>query len=115
MISELRELSKGIDDAPYGVRNLGRKKLIDRHPDIESCRDAWTANPAIMPLVDKYIGSQGWNYTSFYAPTSLCCPSRTAFMRAQYAHNHNVTTVAAPYGGWEVFCQYGYNKVSMFS
>lgn len=38
-------------------------------------RDAATANPDIMPKTAKWFSS-GSNYTSFYSPISVCCPSR---------------------------------------
>jgi arylsulfatase A-like enzyme len=31
-----------------------------------------------------------------------------SLLRAQYAHNHNITFVSAPWGGWDVFNQQGY-------
>lgn len=40
---------------------------------------------------------------------SICCPSRAAFFRAQVAHNTNITDVVRPFGGFEVFCEKGYN------
>jgi N-acetylglucosamine-6-sulfatase len=39
---------------------------------------------------------------------SVCCPSRVSLLRAQYAHNHNITFVSPPWGGWDVFHKYGY-------
>lgn len=42
-------------------------------------------------------------------PRTVCCPSRSAFLRAQCAHNTNITSVMPPWGGWTVFNEKGYN------
>lgn len=44
----------------------------------------------------------------------LLCPRRRtsvsqSFLTSQFAHNHNVTDVAAPYGGFPVYCAGGKN------
>jgi arylsulfatase A-like enzyme len=61
-----------------------------------------------LPLIHKYLVDQGVYYDNFFAPVSVCCPSRVSLLRTQYAHNHNITYVSAPWGGWEVFNSYGY-------
>lgn len=84
-----------------------------------------------MPAVQRRLVDQGTQFTRFYAPISVCCPSRSSFFRAQAAHvslafprehgsrdwvlicwncvvqNTNITSVAVPYGGWEVFVEKG--------
>ncbi|KAJ9115955.1 hypothetical protein QFC22_005098 [Naganishia vaughanmartiniae] len=71
-------------------------------------QDAATFNPELMPITAGWL-SDGTNYTNFFAPVSVCCPSRVSFLRSQYAHNHNITDVVVPYGGWDTFESYGYN------
>ena len=76
-----------------------------------------------LPLINKYLVNEGVLYDNFFAPVrarrgltdtqadlqvSVCCPSRVSLLRAQYAHNHNITFVSAPWGGWDVFNQQGY-------
>jgi arylsulfatase A-like enzyme len=62
-------------------------------------QDVRTGTLDYMPKTRKAIAEQGTSYERFYAPVSLCCPSRVSLLRAQYAHNHNITFVDGPYGG----------------
>jgi N-acetylglucosamine-6-sulfatase len=39
---------------------------------------------------------KGVEVTNHYVTVAQCCPSRTAFLRGQHAHNTNVTHVIAP-------------------
>jgi arylsulfatase A-like enzyme len=59
-------------------------------------QDISTASPQIMPRLTERIASQGTNFTHFYTPMSICCPSRVGFLRGQHGHSHNVTNVALP-------------------
>jgi arylsulfatase A-like enzyme len=40
----------------------------------------------------------------------LCCPSRSTFLRGQYAHNHGIVGNALPEGGAEKFRNLGLDK-----
>lgn len=62
-------------------------------------QDVRTGTLDYMPKLHTHIAEQGVTFTHFYAPVSLCCPSRVSLLRAQYAHNHNVTYVSGPFGG----------------
>ncbi|ETS62415.1 arylsulfatase precursor [Moesziomyces aphidis] len=73
-------------------------------------QDFSTASPQIMPRLTERIASQGTNFTHFYTPMSICCPSRVGFLRGQHGHSHNVTNVALPYGGWTRFVAQGYRR-----
>lgn len=92
-------------------------------------QDVRTNTLDYMPKLHASIAEQGVSFTHFYAPVSLCCPSRVSLLKAQYAHNHNVTYVSGPYGGtlsvlldiselpliiwrtgWETFCELGQNS-----
>lgn len=61
-----------------------------------------------LPHIHEHLVDEGVLYDNFFAPVSVCCPSRVSLLRAQYAHNHNVTFVSAPWGGWDVFNKLGY-------
>lgn len=61
-----------------------------------------------MPRTFEKLVDHGVTYSNFFTPVSLCCPSRVSLLRIQAAHNHNITFVDAPWGGWEIFNQYGY-------
>lgn len=71
-------------------------------------QDLTTLRPDVHPNLFAHLGAEGTQFTQFFAPVSLCCPSRVSLLRAQHAHNHNVTYVSPPYGGWPVFNSYGY-------
>lgn len=73
-------------------------------------QDFATANSHVMPRMSQYIATHGVNYTHFYTPMSICCPSRVGFLRGQHGHSHNVTNVTPPYGGWDLFVSQGYRK-----
>lgn len=51
-----------------------------------------------MPLLQKYIVSQGTSYERHYCSTAICCPSRVTLWTGKNAHNTNVTDVFPPYG-----------------
>ncbi|KAK4688406.1 hypothetical protein P7C73_g1707, partial [Tremellales sp. Uapishka_1] len=72
-------------------------------------QDKATFNEArFLPKINEYLVDQGVYYENFFAPVSVCCPSRVSLLRAQYAHNHNITFVNPPWGGWSTFNKYGY-------
>lgn len=45
-----------------------------------------------MPRVHKHFAKQGVEFSTAYATTPLCCPSRASILSGQYAHNHQVRT-----------------------
>ncbi|SCV67034.1 BQ2448_5680 [Microbotryum intermedium] len=73
-------------------------------------QDAVQGSISTMKSVQRLLVQQGTSFERFFAPISVCCPSRTSFLRAQAAHNTNITSVMAPWGGWEVFNEKGYNN-----
>ncbi|KAF5351283.1 hypothetical protein D9758_007985 [Tetrapyrgos nigripes] len=76
-------------------------------------QDVRTDNLLYMPKLQKHVAEQGMSFERFYAPVSLCCPSRVSLLTGQFAHNHNVTYVSGPFGGYPVFCKNGYNGESL--
>lgn len=61
-----------------------------------------------LPRIYEHLVDEGVLYSNFFTPVSICCPSRVSLLRTQLAHNHNITYVMAPWGGWDVFNDYGY-------
>ena len=56
-----------------------------------------------LPHLQKLLVSQGLTVDDFYISMPLCCPSRSAFLRGQFAHNNGVYRNEQPYGGFEEF------------
>ncbi|KAF9262348.1 alkaline phosphatase-like protein [Marasmius fiardii PR-910] len=73
-------------------------------------QDVRTGTLDFMPRLRSNIAEKGTTYERFYAPVSLCCPSRVSLLRAQYAHNHNITYVSGDFGGYHLFCEKGHNE-----
>ncbi|KAF9885037.1 hypothetical protein FE257_000768 [Aspergillus nanangensis] len=62
-----------------------------------------------MPLLQKYLVSEGTLYANHYCTVALCCPSRVNLWTGRAAHNTNVTDVWAPYGGYPKIVREGIN------
>ncbi len=56
-----------------------------------------------MPRLAQLMDDQGTRFTNHFLNISLCCPSRTAILRGQYAHNTHIFSNAPPTGGFETF------------
>jgi arylsulfatase A-like enzyme len=54
-----------------------------------------------MPGREELLTSQGTTFNNAFVSLSLCCPSRTALLRGQYAHNTGIFTNKAPAGGFQ--------------
>ncbi|GAA5864377.1 hypothetical protein JCM8547_005802 [Rhodosporidiobolus lusitaniae] len=72
-------------------------------------QDARQDSLGTMQRTQRLLVEEGTKFERFYAPISVCCPSRSSFLRAQCAHNTNITSVMPPWGGWTVFNEKGYN------
>ncbi len=62
--------------------------------------DLDTASMSFMPKVKSLLTDQGTSFSNFFLNVSLCCPSRTTFLRGQYAHNTQVLTNGGTNGGY---------------
>jgi arylsulfatase A-like enzyme len=62
---------------------------------------------ANMTNVQSLLVNQGISFTNAFATNPVCCPSRTSFMRGQYAHNSGVLKNDGPQGGYERFRELG--------
>jgi N-acetylglucosamine-6-sulfatase len=47
------------------------------------------------------LKKKGMSFKNAFVSNALCCPSRAAIMRGQYAHNSGVWTNEGPDGGWQ--------------
>src|SRR5262249_25718272 len=56
-----------------------------------------------MPRLKQLLDNQGTSFHNHFLNISLCCPSRTAILRGQYAHNTQIFSNAPPTGGFETF------------
>ncbi len=56
-----------------------------------------------MPTVQRLLVGQGTSFTSAYATTPLCSPSRASILTGQYAHNHGVRSNDGTSGGFPEF------------
>lgn len=63
-----------------------------------------------MPLLNKYLVSEGTTFSKHYCTVSLCCPSRVSLLTGRAAHNTNVTDVSLPYGGYRQFINNGLHE-----
>jgi N-acetylglucosamine-6-sulfatase len=61
---------------------------------------------ARMDQLQNRLVDEGVRFKHAFVTTPSCCPSRTTFLRGQYAHNHGTLTGPEgdpPTGGWEQF------------
>ena len=68
---------------------------------------------SVMPQ-QELIVDQGASYNQHYCTVALCCPSRATLWTGQAAHNHNVTNVAPPHGGYPKVVEQGINDDNLF-
>jgi arylsulfatase A-like enzyme len=45
---------------------------------------------SVMPWTQRWFADEGTRFSSAYATTPLCCPSRASIMTGRYVHNHGV-------------------------
>lgn len=60
------------------------------------------------------IVSRGTTYNQHYCTVALCCPSRATLWTGRAAHNHNVTNVNPPHGGYPKVVSQGVNDENLF-
>lgn len=58
--------------------------------------------------------TKGTTYNQHYCTVALCCPSRATLWTGQAAHNHNVTNVSPPHGGYPKVVSQGVNDNNLF-
>lgn len=67
-----------------------------------------------MPYLQSLIVDKGTTYSQHYCTVALCCPSRATLWTGRAAHNHNVTNVAPPHGGYPKVVEQGVNDDNLF-
>lgn len=65
--------------------------------------DMTTRDLRYMPKTRKLIGEEGTAFDNAFVTYSICCPSRSTFLRGQYAHNHKIFGNYEPFGGAKKF------------
>jgi arylsulfatase A-like enzyme len=53
-----------------------------------------------MPTVMSELLGKGRSFDAGFIVDPICCPSRTSFLRGQYAHTTSVYDIDGPWGGW---------------
>jgi N-acetylglucosamine-6-sulfatase len=53
-----------------------------------------------MPTVVSDLIGKGRSFDAGFIVDPICCPSRTSFLRGQYAHTTSVYDIDGPWGGW---------------
>ncbi|KAJ4245524.1 hypothetical protein NW762_014033 [Fusarium torreyae] len=67
-----------------------------------------------MPHLKDLIVDKGTTYSQHYCTVALCCPSRATLWTGKAAHNHNVTNVSPPHGGYPKVVKEGVNDENLF-
>lgn len=62
-----------------------------------------------MQYLKSDIVSKGVTFNRHFCTVALCCPSRATLWTGKAAHNHNVTDVKAPNGGYPKVVKQGIN------
>lgn len=69
--------------------------------------DRSLVNPRYMPNLDALLRQQGAEFKNFFVDVSICCPSRSSFLRGQYMHNTGIYSNVYPGGGFQKFFETG--------
>jgi N-acetylglucosamine-6-sulfatase len=55
---------------------------------------------SLQPRLNSLLAANGTTFKNNFVSLSLCCPSRIATLRGQYAHNSGIFTNSSPDGGF---------------
>lgn len=72
-------------------------------------QDAHMESVDHMPFLQSDIVTKGVTFDRHFCTVALCCPSRATLWTGKAAHNHNVTDVAPPHGGYPKVVDRGIN------
>ncbi|CAI0644619.1 unnamed protein product [Colletotrichum noveboracense] len=67
-----------------------------------------------MQYLKSDIVEKGTAFTQQYCTVALCCPSRATLWTGKAAHNHNITNVSPPHGGYPKVAETGLNDNYLF-
>ncbi|KAF6826127.1 arylsulfatase [Colletotrichum plurivorum] len=67
-----------------------------------------------MPFLKSDIVEKGTTFAQHYCTVALCCPSRATLWTGKAAHNHNITNVSPPHGGYPKVAETGLNDDYLF-
>jgi len=86
--------------APVSSPRTPAEAAVDNRPNIVVVMmdDMRWDEMRFAPNARRYIASRGVSFANSFSPLPLCCPARASFLLGQYAHNHGVLHVKAPYG-----------------
>lgn len=62
-----------------------------------------------MAYLQSHIVTKGVTFDCHFCTVALCCPSHATLWTRKAAHNHNVTDVAPPHGGYPKVVARGIN------
>jgi arylsulfatase A-like enzyme len=65
--------------------------------------DAELGSINYMPYLQELLISKGLTIADYYISNSVCCPSRSTYLRGQYNHNNHIYQNTPPYGGFQRF------------
>lgn len=82
-------------DAPVGAKPPNIVLILTDDLDV----GVYNQFPTLKALMDD----KGAAFHDHFVNVSLCCPSRTAILRGQYAHNTKIFSNGPPNGGFETF------------
>lgn len=67
----------------------------------------------VTPNIQRLVREPGISLERYTITDSICCPSRTTYLRGQYAHNHGVLSNFPPTGGYETMDRLGLEQSTL--
>lgn len=79
----------------------GQTQVVDKRPNIVliMADDLRADDLPQLSRINSLLVQRGANFTQFFTPNALCCPSRMSVLRGQFSHNHDIWTNFTETGG----------------